>query len=103
MAEFNVADILKQIPQAAESAFEKSEYDRRLTTLRKQMEAKGFDLLLTSGSENIFYLTGQQTPGYYTFQCLGIPLAGEPFLVLRGLEAMNARTQERHYRYRGLR
>jgi len=91
MAEFNVADILKQIPQAAESAFEKSEYDRRLTLLRKQMEAKSLDLLLTSGSENIFYLTGQQTPGYYAFQCLGIPLVGEPFLVLRGLESMNAR------------
>jgi Xaa-Pro dipeptidase len=91
MAEFNVADILKLVPQGAESAFEKGEYDRRLTAFRKQMEGKGFDLLLTSGSENIFYLTGQQTPGYYSFQCLGIPLVGEPFLVLRGLEAMNAR------------
>ena len=91
MVEFSVADVLKLIPQAAESAFEKSEYDRRLTMLRKQMEAKKLDLLLTSGSENIFYLTGQQTPGYYTFQCLGIPLVGEPFLVLRGLESMNAR------------
>lgn len=91
MSQFNVAEILKQVPQGAESAFEKAEYDRRLAALRKQMAQKGFDLLLTSGSENIFYLTGQQTPGYYTFQCLGIPLEGEPFLVLRGLEAMNAR------------
>lgn len=91
MSEFNVAEILKQIPQGAESAFEKPEYDRRIAALRKQMSVKGFDLLLTSGSENIFYLTGQQTPGYYAFQCLGIPLSGEPFLVLRGLESMNAR------------
>jgi Xaa-Pro dipeptidase len=91
MPEFNVAEILKLVPQAAESAFEKAEYDRRLTALRQEMSRKGFDLLLTSGSENIFYLTGQQTPGYYAFQCLGIPLNGEPFLVLRGLESMNAK------------
>jgi Xaa-Pro dipeptidase len=91
MPEFNLTEILKQIPQGAEAAFDKSEYDRRLAALRKEMEQKSFDLLLTSGSENVFYLTGQQTPGYYTFQCLGIPLVGEPFLVLRGLETMNAR------------
>jgi len=84
-------DILKSVPQASESAFEKPEYDRRMAALRAQMSAKNIDLFLTSGSENIFYLTGQQTPGYYTFQCLGIPLSGEPFLVLRGLETMNAR------------
>ena len=47
---------------------------------------KGFDLFLTSGPENIFYLTGQQTPGYYTFQCLCVPQQGEPFHILRGLE-----------------
>jgi Xaa-Pro dipeptidase len=91
MSEFNIDAILKQIPQGAEAAFDKAEYDRRLAALRKEMSRKGFDLLLTSGSENIFYLTGQQTPGYYAFQCLGIPLSGEPFLVLRGLESMNAR------------
>jgi len=91
MSQFNIAELLRQVPQAAESAFEKAEYDRRLTALRKEMSRKGFDLLLTSGPENIFYLTGQQTPGYYTFQCLGVPLDGGPFLILRGLEAMNAK------------
>ena len=55
------------------------------------MATKGFDLFLTSGPENIFYLTGQQTPGYYTFQCLCVPQTGEPFHILRGLESMNAR------------
>lgn len=88
---FDVAEILKQVPQGAESAFDKREYDGRLEALRNRMSERGIDLLLTSGSENIFYLTGQQTPGYYMFQCLGIPLNGEPFLVLRGLETMNAR------------
>src|SRR5438128_1977780 len=55
------------------------------------MATRGIDLYLTSGPENVFYLSGQQTPGYYTFQCLAIPAAGEPFHVLRGLESMNAR------------
>ncbi len=91
MTEFNLADILKQIPQGAEAAFAKPEYDRRVAALRQEMGRKGFDLFLTSGPENIFYLTGQQTPGYYVFQCLGIPAQGEPFLVIRGLESMNAR------------
>ena len=84
-------DPLTLIPAAAETAFEKAEYNARLARLRKAMAEKGLDLLLTSGPENIFYLTGQQTPGYYTFQCLGIPAQGEPFLVMRSLETMNAR------------
>ena len=86
-----MSDALKGVPAAAEAAFEKAEYDRRVTKLRAAMATKGFDLFLTSGPENIFYLTGQQTPGYYTFQCLGIPAQGEPFLVLRSLKSMNAR------------
>ncbi|MCU4180407.1 Xaa-Pro peptidase family protein [Bosea sp. BH3] len=82
---------MKQVPQGAESAFPKSEYDRRLTQLRGVMAERGLDLLLLSGAENVFYICGQQTPGYYSFQCLCVPANGEPFHVLRGLEAMNAR------------
>ena len=37
------------------------------------MDEKSFDLVLLSGPENIFYLIGQQTPGYYTFQSLCVP------------------------------
>jgi Xaa-Pro dipeptidase len=91
MLQMTLADSLKLVPAAAEAAFEKAEFDRRVTKLRASMASKDFDLFLTSGPENIFYLTGQQTPGYYTFQCLGIPAQGEPFLVLRSLESMNAR------------
>src|SRR5688572_5451321 len=79
MSDPQLADALRTIPQGAETVFPKAEYDRRLAALRSAMAAKGFDLFLTSGPENIFYLTGQQTPGYYTFQCLCVPQAGEPF------------------------
>jgi Xaa-Pro dipeptidase len=91
MSNFDLAAALKMVPQGAETVFPKAEYDRRLAALRDQMATKGFDLFLTSGPENIFYLTGQQTPGYYTFQCLCVPQTGEPFHILRGLESMNAR------------
>lgn len=91
MSPMSLADSLKLIPAGAEAAFEKAEFDRRVSRLRESMAGKGLDLLLTSGPENIFYLTGQQTPGYYMFQCLGIPAQGEPFLILRSLESMNAR------------
>jgi Xaa-Pro dipeptidase len=86
-----VTEVLPRVPQGAESAFPQDEYDRRLAALRRAMAARGLDLVLISGAENIFYLTGQQTPGYYTFQCLCVPADGAPFLVIRALEAMNAR------------
>ena len=91
MSNTDLAAALKMIPQGSETAFPKEEYDRRIAALRKSMTEKGYDLFLTSGPENIFYLTGQQTPGYYTFQCLCVPQSGEPFHILRGLETMNAR------------
>jgi Xaa-Pro dipeptidase len=83
--------ILAAIPLGAECAFPKPELDRRVAALQSRLRAEGIDLYLTSGPENIFYLTGQQTPGYYTFQCLCVPASGRPFHVLRGLESMNAR------------
>jgi Xaa-Pro dipeptidase len=90
-ADASLETLLLAVPQGAESVFPKAEYDRRIDRLRTRMNEKGLDLVLLSGPENVFYLTGQQTPGYYTFQALCIPTTGEPFHVLRGLEAMNAR------------
>jgi Xaa-Pro dipeptidase len=82
---------LKNFPSGIESAFPKHEYDHRLAALRGLMAARGIDLLLVTGPENIFYLCGQQTPGYYTFQCLSVPVEGEPFHTLRNLEVINCR------------
>jgi Xaa-Pro dipeptidase len=91
MAKSDLDDILAAVPQGAESAFPPAEYEQRIARVRHEMASRHFDLVLLSGAENIFYLIGQQTPGYYAFQCLCVPADGEPFLVLRGLEAMNAR------------
>lgn len=73
-----------------ECVFPAEELAARQGRLRELLRAKGIDLLLTSSPENIFWLTGQQTPGYYTFQCLCLPAEGAPFLLLRGLERFNA-------------
>lgn len=77
--------------QGMDAAFPKEEFDRHMKAAQKKLQEKGIDLLLLTGPENIFWLTGQQTPGFYTFQCLGVPKEGKPFLLLRGLEGSNAK------------
>jgi Xaa-Pro dipeptidase len=91
MLDPEIQKLLDLVPSGSEAAFPREEFARRQAALRERLKARGLDLYLTSGPENVFYLTGQQTPGYYTFQCLAVPAAGEPFHVLRGLESMNAR------------
>ena len=87
----SLESLLKKVPLGSESVFPKAEYDDRVRMVQAQLSKRKIDLLLLSGAENIFYLSGQQTPGYYTFQCLCVPSAGTPFHVIRGLESMNAK------------
>ncbi|HLI11694.1 MAG TPA: Xaa-Pro peptidase family protein [Alphaproteobacteria bacterium] len=75
--------------RGAESVFPKEEYDARIAAARKRLAALGIDALVLTGPENIYYLTGQQTPGYYTFQCLILPTEEEPLFLLRQLELIN--------------
>jgi Xaa-Pro dipeptidase len=94
-AEPTAQELLQRVPLGIDCAFPQEEFARRQAALRAVMAAKSLDLYLTSSAENVFWLSGQQTPGNYTFQCLGIPLEGEPFLVNRGLETYNARANTR--------
>ena len=82
--------IAEGVVRGSDAAFPKEEFDARQRRLERALVADGIDLYLTSGAENIFWLSGQQTPGYYTFQCLAVPAEGEAFLMLRGLETHNA-------------
>lgn len=75
----------------SDAVFEKKEYERRQDELREVLRRRKVDLLLVTKPENIFFLSGQQTVGYYTFQCLGVPAKGEPFLILWELEGPQAR------------
>ena len=74
-----------------ECAFEREELLGRQARARQALAAAGLDLLVVTGPENIFWLTGQQTPGYYTFQALFFPADGEPFFLIRQLESLNCR------------
>ncbi len=70
--------------------FDASEFASRFERVRQRMSVAGIDVLLTHIPENIYYLTGYQTPGYYSYQCLAVPVEGAPALVVRLLESTNA-------------
>ena len=86
-----MTDPLSSVLVGADAAFPKDEFDTRIVAFQTILRERDIALYLTSGAENIFYLSGQQTPGYYMFQCLCVPAEGAPFLVMRALEAFNAR------------
>ncbi|MGI4984701.1 MAG: M24 family metallopeptidase [Janthinobacterium lividum] len=75
--------------QGSESAFAATEYAGRVARTRALLAKAHIDAMIVTGPENIFYLTGQQTPGYYTFQALVLPVEGEPVFVVRQLEYFN--------------
>ena len=69
--------------------FSLEEYRERLGALRRRMEGAGADVLLVTSPENLCYLSGYQTPGYYWYQTLIVPLDREPVFVVRINEASN--------------
>src|SRR5215467_8885277 len=77
------------VKQGVEAAFSKAELDARIAAARKQLIDADIDVFIVTAPENIFYLTGQQTPGYYTLQALLLPAEGEPHFVVRQLELNN--------------
>ena len=81
----NTAEIEKDL------AFSVPEFERRLAGVREQMKTRELDVLLVTTPENIYYLSGYHTPGYYCAQCLIVPLDGEPIHLTRGTEETNAR------------
>ena len=72
-------------------AFTVPEFERRLAGVREQMKTRELDVLLVTTPENIYYLSGYHTPGYYCAQCLIVPLDGEPIHLTRGTEETNAK------------
>ena len=70
--------------------FSLQEYKERLTKVRLKMEEKGVKSLLITAPENIYYLTGYHTLGYFSYQLLVVPLKEDPFLLTRHLNVENA-------------
>ena len=69
--------------------FTTEEYQQRLENVRKGMREKGVDVLIVHTPENIYYMSGFQSMGYYVYGCLVIPLEKEPYWVGRHLEEFN--------------
>ncbi len=51
--------------------------------MQADLSIRGYDAGLLFDPENIFWLTGFQTIGYFTFQALFIPKEGRPVLITR--------------------
>jgi Xaa-Pro dipeptidase len=71
--------------------FEKAEYDGRITRFQARLTELDLAIAVVTAPENICYLTGHETPGYYTYQCLLVPQSGEPVLLTRETETINGR------------
>lgn len=70
-------------------AFTVEEYAARLERLQALLADRDLAGMLVNTPENITYLTGFQTPGYYTYEGLVVPRDGDPVLVVRKLEQTN--------------
>lgn len=77
------------VQQGQEAVFPREELDLRVARAREALREAGHDIMIVTGPENIFYLTGQQTPGYYTFQALLLPVDADPVFIVRQLEVNN--------------
>ena len=66
--------------------FNCEEYERRYDAVQDDMQRSGLDALLVRSPENITYLSGYETPGYYGYHCLIVARGHQPVLVGRRLE-----------------
>lgn len=77
------------MPEHGDLVFPREEYRRRIDKLRQLMQERDLDAVILAMPHDLFYLTGYQTPGYYWFQVLVVPVEKEPFMVTRLLESSN--------------
>jgi len=71
--------------------FAPDEYARRLARTRASMEKQGLDGMLLFAPESHYWLTGYDTFGFCFFQCMIVPLVGEPVLLTRSADLRQAR------------
>ncbi len=78
---------LKHPPaEASAIPFDRAEFTQRYERLQASLDRNGLDTFLCFSPENIYYITGFQTLGYYFPQCLVCPHGEAPTLVLREFE-----------------
>ena len=71
--------------------FPKSEYTHRLAKVKKSMQEKKIDLLISQDTANMNYLTGYDAWSFYYAQCILVHVdLDEPFLFVRDQDAGGA-------------
>ena len=73
-----------------ELPFTVEEYQTRLKNVQANMAAADIEVLLVTAPENIYYLTGYHTVGYFSFQMLVVPIDRTPVMLARGLNVTQA-------------
>jgi Xaa-Pro dipeptidase len=69
--------------------FPEAEYTARLDRFRATLAELRVDVAVVTAPENVCYLVGHETAGYYTYQCLVVPVDGDPVLLTRETETVN--------------
>lgn len=66
--------------------FAPAEYDARLSAVQSEMGRRRIDLLILNDPENVYYLSGFRTVGFYSYMALIVPVEGRPIHVNRIIE-----------------
>ena len=66
-----------------ELAFAEEIYADRLDLIQRELLTRGLAGAVLFDPENMFWLTGYQTIGYFTFQSMFIPVSGKPVVITR--------------------
>jgi len=72
-------------------AFEKEEYEIRISKVRKSMDEKNIEVLIVTDPSNMAWLTGYDGWSFYVHQCVVLSLEGEPFWYGRGMDTKGAK------------
>lgn len=70
--------------------FSLEEYLRRYEHVLTRMRERGLAALCIRSPENITWLSGYETPGYYKYHCVVVPKDGEPVFLVRDFEWINS-------------
>ena len=80
-------------------SFTKEEYRARLEKVKKSMNEKGIELLISQDTNNMNYLTGYDAWSFYYSQCVIVHInSDEPICFVRDQDAGGASVSYTHLR-----
>ncbi|WP_112323745.1 M24 family metallopeptidase [Oceanibium sediminis] len=81
-SELRILDAEREI-WPSELSFPEPVYAERLDLVQQDLLARGLSGAILFDPENMFWLAGYQTIGYFTFQAMFVPTSGKPVLITR--------------------